>query len=98
MQGASGWTRISGDNRLAIVWGYAVDGDQSGMGVWSLAQDQRIHEFSTPFVNGDGWRSGAMNSDGTILAASNNEGYINFYDLKSGEKIGEIYLPYKFRA
>jgi len=47
-------------------------------------------------VNGDGWRSGALNSDGTILAASNNEGYIYFYDLKSGETIGKIYLPYKY--
>ncbi len=96
LQGASGWTRLSGDNRLAIVWGYAVDGDHSGMGVWDLAKDQRLYEFSTPFVNGDGWRSGALNSDGTILAASNNEGYIYFYDLKSGEKTGEIFLPYKF--
>lgn len=96
MQGASGWTRLSGDSRLAIVWGYAVDGNHSGMGVWDLAKDERVHEFSTSFVNGDGWRSGALNSDGSVLAASNNEGYIHFYDLKSGEKIGEILLPYKF--
>ena len=96
MQGASGWTRLSGDHQTGIVWGYAVDGYNSGMGVWDLAKDQRIHEFSTSYVNGDGWRSGALNSDGTILAASNNEGYIYFYDLKSGETIGEIYLPYKF--
>jgi WD40 repeat protein len=96
MQGASGWTRLSGDNRLAIVWGYAIDGNHSGMGVWDLGKDQRLYEFSTSFVNGDGWRSGALNSDGTILAASNNEGYIYFYDLKDGKKIGEIHLLYKF--
>ena len=98
MQGASGWTRLSGDNRLGIVWGYAVDGTRSGMGVWDLEKDQRLYEFSTPFVNGDGWRSGAFNSDGTVLAASNNEGYIYFYDLKDGNTIGEIHLPYKFSS
>jgi WD40 repeat protein len=96
MQGASGWTRLSGDNRLAIVWGYAIDGTHSGMGVWDLEKDQRLYEFSTSFVNGDGWRSGALSSDGTILAASNSEGYIYFYDLKDGNKIGEIHLPYTF--
>jgi WD40 repeat protein len=96
MQGASGWTRLSGDNRLGIVWGYAVDGDNSGMGVWDLEKDVRLYEFSTPFVNGDGWRSGALNLDGTVLAASNTEGYIYFYDLNDGNKIGEIYLSYKF--
>jgi WD40 repeat protein len=96
MQGASGWTRLSGDNRMAIVWGYAVDDIHSGIGVWDLAKDRRLYEFSTPFVNGDGWRSGALNSDGTVLAAGNNEGYIYFYDLKNGEKVGEIFLPYKF--
>jgi WD40 repeat protein len=97
MQGASGWTRLSGDNRLAIVWGYAVDGDHSGMGVWDLTKDERMYEFSTPFVNGDGWRSGALNSDGSVLAASNNEGYIYFYDMADGKKIGEIHLPYRFK-
>ncbi|HLO31667.1 MAG TPA: hypothetical protein VK249_21115 [Anaerolineales bacterium] len=96
MQGASGWTRFSGDHQLAIVWGYAIDGTHSGMGVWNLAEDRRIHEFSTAYVRGDGWRCGALNSDGSVLAASNNEGYIYFYELKSGEKIGEIFLPYKF--
>lgn len=96
MQGASGWTRLSGDNRLAIVWGYALDGDHSGLGVWDLAKDERVHEFSTSFVNGDGWRSGALNSDGSVLAASDNDGYIHFYDLKSGERTGKIFLPYKF--
>ncbi|HSK89043.1 MAG TPA: hypothetical protein VK880_11835, partial [Anaerolineales bacterium] len=96
MQGASGWTRFSGNRRFATVWGYAIDGYHSGMGVWDLVEDKRIHEFSTSFVNGDGWRCGVLNSDGTVLAASNNEGYIYFYDLKSGKKIGEIFLPYKF--
>ena len=98
MQGASGWTRLSGDNQIGIVWGYAVNGYNSGMGVWDLSQDKRIQEFSTPYVNGDGWRCGALNSNGTVLAASNNEGYIYFYDLKSGKQIGEVYLPYKFTA
>lgn len=96
MQGASGWTRLSGNNQVAVVWGYAIDGNNSGMGVWELAEDKRLHEFATSYVRGDGWRSGALNSDGSVLAASNNEGYIYFYDLTSGEKIGEIYLPYKF--
>lgn len=96
MQGASGWTRLSGNNQLAIVWGYATDETHSGMGVWDLRKDQRLFQFSTLFVNGDGWRSGALNSNGTILAASNNEGYIYFYELNAGKKIGEIYLPYKF--
>lgn len=98
MQGASGWTRLSGNNQVAIVWGYAIDGNNSGMGVWDLAEDRRLHEFSTSYVRGDGWRSGALNSDGSVLVASNNEGYIYFYDLTSGEKTGEIYLPYKFTA
>lgn len=97
MQGASGWTRLSGNNEVAIVWGYAFDGEDSGMGVWDLAQDERIREFSTSYVNGDGWRSGALNSDGTLLAASNNEGYIYIYDLKSGKTLGEIFLAYTFQ-
>lgn len=96
MQGASGWTQLSGNNQFAAVWGYAIDGNQSGMSVWSLVEDKQLWEFSTPFVNGDGWRCGALNSDGSVLAASNNEGYIYFYDMKSGEKIGEIFIPYKF--
>ena len=98
MQGASGWTRLSGDNQVAIVWGYAIDGNNSGMGVWDLSADRRLREFSTSYVRGDGWRSGALNSDGSILAASNNEGYIYFYDLMSGATIGEIYLPYRFKG
>lgn len=98
MQGASGWARLSGDNQTGIVWGYAIDGDNSGMGIWDLVEDKRVYEVSTPFVKGDGWRSGALNSDGTVLAASNNEGFIYFYDLESGKKIGEIYLPYRFTA
>jgi len=96
MQGASGWTRLSGNHLVASVWGYAIDGYHSGMGVWDLVEDKRIHEFSTSFINGDGWRCGVLNSDGTVLAASNNEGYVYFYDLKNGKKIGEILLPYKF--
>jgi WD40 repeat protein len=95
MQGAEDWTRFSGDHQTAIVLGYAINGGESGMGVWDLKDDQRIQEFSTPFVNGDGWRAGALNSDGTVLAASNNEGYIYFYNVKSGTKIGEVLLPYK---
>jgi WD40 repeat protein len=98
MQGASGWTRLSGDNQVAIVWGYAIDGNNSGMGVWDLSADKRLHEFSTSYVRGDGWRFGALNSNGSVLAASNNEGYIHFYDLKSGNQIGEIYLPYRFNG
>jgi len=39
MQGAEGWTRLSGNNQLAIVWGYASDGTHSSMGVWDLAKD-----------------------------------------------------------
>lgn len=96
MQGASGWTRLSGNYNAAIVWGYALDGQQSGMGVWDLPEDKRLYEFPTPFVRGDGWRSGALNSDGSLLAASNNQGYIYFYDLRSGKKTGEIFLPYTF--
>lgn len=98
MQGASGWTRLSDNNQFATVWGYAIDGSHSGMGVWSLVEDKQLQEFSTPFVNGDGWRCGALNSDGSVLAASNNEGYIYLYDMKSGEKISEIFLPYKFKG
>lgn len=96
MQGASGWTTLSGDHQVAAVWGYATDEQHGGIGVWDLAEDQRIWEFSTSFINGASWRYGAFNSDGSVLAASNNQGYIYFYDLKSGEKLGEIFLPYKF--
>jgi WD40 repeat protein len=91
----SGWQRLSGDNRYAVVWGYAFDGQNSGMSVWDLDIHLHIQEFTTLFVNGDGWRSGALNSDGSMLAAGNNEGYIYFYNVKSGEKTGEIFLPYK---
>jgi WD40 repeat protein len=93
--GAPGWNNLSGDHNTVVVWGYGV-GEESGLSVWDLSQHKKISEFSIPIVNGDGWRSGALNSDGTILAASNNEGFIYFYDLNSGKKIGEIYLPYKF--
>ena len=96
MQGAEWWTRLSGNNQITIVWGYAIDGYHSGMGVWDLADDKRIQEFSTSFVNGDGWRAGALNSDGSILAASNNEGFVYFYNTGNGEELGKIYLPYRF--
>jgi WD40 repeat protein len=95
--GAPGANDLSGDAQTVVVWGYGV-GDESGLSVWDLAKHKKISEFSIPLVNGDGWRYGALNSDGTVLAASTNEGYIYFYDLKSGEKLGEIYLPYKFKA
>jgi len=93
---ASGWQRMSGNNQYVVVWGYAFDGKNSGLSVWDLEVHMHLQEFTTPFVNGDGWRCGALNSDGAILAASNNEGYIYFYDMKNGEKTGEIFLPYKF--
>ena len=93
---ASGWQRLSGDNHYVVVWGYAFDGKNSGLSVWDMQVHVHLQEFTTPFVNGDGWRCGALNSDGSILAASNNEGYINFYDVGSGKELGKIYLPYKF--
>lgn len=96
MQGASGWTRLSGNDQIAIVWGYAIDGYHSGMGVWNLTEDKQLEEFSTSFVNGDGWRCGALNSDGSVLAASDSEGYIHFFKTASKEEIGRIFLPYKF--
>jgi WD40 repeat protein len=95
--GAPGWNNLSGDSQTVVVWGYGV-GEESGLSVWDLSQHKKVYEFSIPMVNGDGWRFGALNSDGTVLAASNNEGYIYFYDLKSGKKIGEIYLPYMFMS
>ena len=96
MQGAEWWTRLSGNNQIAVVWGYAIDGDHSGMGVWDLDDDKRIQEFSTSYINGDGWRCGALNFDGSVLAASDNEGYIHFYNIASGEEFHKLYLPYKF--
>jgi WD40 repeat protein len=92
---ASGFQQLSGDNHYAVVWGYAFDGKNSGMSVWDLGVHLHIQEFKTPFVNGDGWRYGALNSDGSILAAGNNEGYVYFYNVKTGGKTGEIFLPYK---
>ena len=92
---ASGWQRLSGDNHYVVVWGYAFDGQNSGMSVWDLDIHLHTQEFTTRFVNGDGWRCGALNSDGSTLAASNNEGYVYFYNVKTGEKTGEIFLPYK---
>lgn len=92
---ASGFQQLSGDNHYAVVWGYAFDGKNSGMSVWDLDIHLHIQEFTTSFVNGDGWRYGALNSDGSILAAGNNEGYVYFYNVKTGEKTGEIFLPYK---
>lgn len=93
--GAPGWNNLSGDHQTVVVWGYGIEAE-SGLSVWDLSRHKKIFELSTPLVSGDGWRYGALNSDGTVLAASNNEGYIYFYDLKSRERIGEIYLPYKF--
>jgi WD40 repeat protein len=95
--GAVGWNNLSGDHQTVAVWGYGV-GEESGLSVWDLSMHKKISEFSTPIVHGDGWRFGALNSDGTILAASNNEGYVYFYNVDSGEKIGEIFLPYKFKS
>jgi WD40 repeat protein len=92
---ASGFQNLSGDNRYAAAWGYPSDSGSS-MAVWDLGVHLRIQEFTTQFVNGDGWRCGALNSDGSVLAASNNEGYVNFYKVKTGEKIGQIFLPDKF--
>lgn len=93
---ASGWQRLSGDNHYAVVWGYAFDGENGAMSVWDLETHSKTQEFATPFVNGDSWRCGLLNQDGSILVASNNEGYIYFYDLKTGQKIDEIFLPYKY--
>jgi WD40 repeat protein len=94
---ASGWQRFSGDNRYVVVWGYGTNTNDSGMSVWDLSTHAQVSEFSTPLVNGDGWRCGALNSNGSVLAASNNEGYIYFYNMKSGGKVGEIFLPHKFK-
>jgi WD40 repeat protein len=94
---APGWNNLSGDHQMVVVWGYGL-GEESGLSVWDLPKHNKLSEFSTPLINGDGWRCGALNSDGTLLAASNNEGYIYFYDIESSEKVGEIYLPYKFTA
>ena len=90
---ATGWQSLSGNNQYVVVWGYASDGKNSGLSVWDMSLHIHLQEFTTPFVNGDGWRCGALNSDGTVLAASNNEGYINFYDVESGKELGKIYLP-----
>ncbi len=93
---ASGFQNLSGDNHYAAVWGYAFDGKNSGMSVWDLDVHIHVQEFTTPFVNGDGWRYGALNSDGSMLAASDNQGYVYFYNVKTGEKTGEFFLPYKY--
>lgn len=95
---ATGWQRLSGDNHYAVVWGHAPadNSNNSGMSVWDLDVHLNIQEFTTPIVNGDGWRCGALNSDGSILAASDNQGYVYFYNVETGEKRGEIFLPYKF--
>jgi WD40 repeat protein len=95
---ASGWQGFSGNGQYVVVWGYSFDSTTSGMSVWDLKAHTNLQEFKTSFVNGDGWRCGTLNSDGSILAASNNEGYIYFYDTKSGEKLGEIFLPYTFKG
>lgn len=95
--GAPGWNNLSGDYQRAVVWGYGV-GEESGLSVWDLSMNKKLHEFSIPIVDGDGWRYGALNSDGSILAASDNAGYIYFYETKSGKQIGEIYLPYSFKG
>lgn len=92
----SGWQRLSSNNQYVTVWGYALKTNVSGLSVWDLSAHTQLFEFATPIVNGDGWRCGALNSDGSVLAASNNEGYIYFYDMTNGEKTGEIFLPYKF--
>lgn len=93
---AVGWQRLSRDNHYAVVWGYGVDVQNTGMSVWDLDIHLRLQEFTTPLINGDGWRCGALNSDGSILAASDNQGYIYFYKVETGQKLGEIFLPYKF--
>jgi len=94
--GAPGWNNLSGNNRSVVVWGYNLNTNDSGLSVWDLSVHTQLFEFTTPMVNGDGWRCGALNSDGLILAVSNNEGYIYFYNMKNGEKTGEIFLPYEF--
>jgi WD40 repeat protein len=78
---ASGFQDLSGDNHYAAVWGYAFDGKNSGMSVWDLDIHIHVQEFTTPFVRGDGWRYGALNSDGSMLAASDNQGYVYFYNV-----------------
>jgi WD40 repeat protein len=95
--GGPGWNNLSGNYQTVAVWGYGI-GEESGLSVWNLSMHKKVSEFSVPYVNGDGWRYGALNSDGTVLAASSNEGYVYFYDLKSGKKIGEIFLPYNFKG
>ncbi|MCE9647182.1 MAG: hypothetical protein K8S20_14390 [Chloroflexi bacterium] len=94
--GAPGWNNLSSDARSVVVWGYGLNTNDSGLSVWDLSVHNQLFESTTPIVNGDGWRCGALNSDGSVLAASNNEGFIYFYDIVSGEKTGEIFLPYKF--
>lgn len=94
---ATGWQRLSGNNKYVVVWGYAFDGQNSGMAVWDLDIHMHLEEFKTPFVNGDGWRCGSLNSDGSVLAAGNNAGYVYFYDPQTGREIGKFYLPYKFK-
>jgi WD40 repeat protein len=89
---APGWNNLSGDHQRVVVWGYGIE-TESGLSVWDLDAYKKISEFSTPLVNGDGWRYGSLNSDGSILAASNNEGVIYFYDLKTNKTLGEIHLP-----
>ena len=95
--GAPGWNNLSRDGQRVVVWGYGI-GEASGLSVWELPGYKKISQFPLPIVHGDGWRCGALNSDGTILAASDNQGYIYFYNLKSNEKVGEIFLSYKFMA
>jgi WD40 repeat protein len=91
---ASGWERLSGNDHFAVVWGYGIDGSGSGMSVWDLTNDTRVREFVTPLVGGDGWRAAALNADGSVLAASNDQGYVYFYGVASGQKLGQFQLPF----
>ena len=91
---AAGWERLSGNNRYAVTWGTNIDADNSSMSVWDLSSDSRVHEFATPYINGDGWRGGALNTDGSVLAASNNQGYVYFYSLPDGRTLGQFHLPH----
>ncbi len=93
---AAGWERLSANNRFAVVWGHGLEGQGSGMSVWELSSDRKVREFATPIVNGDGWRGAALNSDGSVLAASNNQGLIYFYNVASGVKMGQFSLPDAF--
>jgi WD40 repeat protein len=90
---APGWLTFSGDGQRVAAWGYTTAQGNTA-GVWELATETRLQEFSNGGSGGAAWTRAALNGDGSLLALSNERAtMIYVFEVATGRQINAFPTP-----